>query len=503
LAVRPRELLSLVILSLAAAIWGFSLIEGKSEIQVQEYLLLLGLYGLASGMFVIPRVRANSTRLFDLPVFITVVAFLRFGLIPLYFFFHPELRIHGFLNDPALFTQALFYLIVGMVAFWLGSILVGSGKGVGENTESSVPGVTDMAKDTRPLVWATGLYLVATATKIYLLYSHMYSFTGSLDIYQQNLAWMQVLAVVSQFGSPALVMAAVDAYSHPHDRMRKRFFHVLFASECFWGLLSGMKTFLLQNFILVGLVSSLVQRRLRLKWILTPPLMLLLIYPFHNRYRALIRAGGEEVTSVGSAMTVGWQAVTNTVEQTQSVGDWLGSGSDSSLARLDLLQSVATIVHIGALADSMRTRGYWWMLPIYPFIPRLVWPSKPAETMGKDFSIVLHEDPNSASSPTYVGDAYLEFGLAGVVVCMLVLGMFCKWLTRLGTSLLSKRHLFVFVSMFLIAIDMDDDVFGYWTGVIKYLAMISLVAWLVYRPSAGGSRFASRRPAASPQRSST
>jgi len=74
--VRSLELLGLVIVSLAAVFWGFSVIEGKPGLQMEQYTLLLGFYGMASAMFVIPRFRADSSRLFDLPVFITLTALL-------------------------------------------------------------------------------------------------------------------------------------------------------------------------------------------------------------------------------------------------------------------------------------------------------------------------------------------------------------------------------------------------------------------------------------------
>jgi len=502
-SVRPLELFGLVILSLAAVVWGLTLIGGQPNLQVQEYLLLLGLYGVASAMFVIPRVRANSTRLFDLPVFMTLVAFFRFGLIPLYFFYHPELRLHGYLKDPGLFTQALFYFVLGMIAFWVGSALVGETREKTGNREPRIPAVGPVVEDDKVLRWAGTLYLVIITVRAYLLHEHLFSYTTeSWDLYYQNIASLQVANVIHQFGPFVMVVTAVEAYFHPYDLKRKTFFYVFFASECLWGLISGMKTTFLQGFVMVGVVRCLAQRRLRARWLVTPVLLLVLIYPFHNQYRWLLKGKGMQVSSLAEAGKVGWLAVTNTLEQTRGVSDWLGGGSESSLARLDLLQSIAAIVHLGNLTDSIRTRDHWWMLPIYLFIPRLIWPSKPVQNMGGDFSFVLGEDPHTASSPTYVGDAYLEFGLPGIIVCMLVLGIFTQWLTRFSTRTLSKRHLFVFASMFLIAVDMDDDVFGYWTGVLKYLVMISLVAWFVYRPPRRSHRLFFRPTATGPHQSS-
>ena len=505
-SVKPLELFGLVILSLTAMVWGLTLIGGHPNLQVQEYMLLLGLYGVASAMFVIPRVRANSTRLFDLPVFMTLVAFFRFGLIPLYFFFHPELRLRGYLKEPGLFTQALFYFVLGMIAFWVGSALVplvGETREETGNREPRIPAINGVVEDDKVLRWAVRIYLVIIAVRMYLLHNHLYSYTTeSWDLYYQNIASLQVANVIHQFGPFVMVITAVEAYFHPYDLRRKTLFYVLFASECLWGLISGMKTTFLQGFVMVGVVRCLAERRVRARWLVTPVVLLVLIYPLHNQYRLLLKGKGMQVSTLAEAGKVGWLAITNTLDQTQSMGDWFGGGSDSSLARLDLLQSVAAIVHLGNATDSIRTRDHWWMLPIYLFIPRLIWPSKPVQNMGGDFSVVLGEDPHTASSPTYAGDAYLEFGLPGIIVCMLVLGIFTQWLTRFGTCTLSKRRLFVFASMFLIAVDMDDDVFGYWTGVLKYLVMISLVGWFIYRPPRRSPRLFFRPTASSSHQSS-
>ena len=476
----PLVLFGLTVVSLAAVVWGLSIISGRMQFQVEEYVLLLGFYGLASAWFVIPQVKASSARLFDPPVFITLFAFLRFGLIPLYFFFHPELRAHAYLKDPELFTQSLLLVVVGMMAFWVGSAHGLRPAKMTENTESETGQLPRAVADNRALVWAGGLYLVAIATKLYLLRHHLYSFTQSTELFFQNLAWMQVLLVMSQFGTCALVIAAVETYGHPHDRKRKILFYALFASECFWGLISGMKGFLLQNFVLAGLVSSLVQRRLRLKWLVTPLVLVVLIYPFNNQYRQVIRSEQVEITSMGDAAQSVGLAASRSLTQLPSMSDWLGSGSEATLSRLDMLQSVAAVVHYGPVLDSIRTRGHWWMLPFYPFIPRLLWPSKPQENLGQEFAVKQHENPNSCASISYLGDAYLEFGVVGLIACMVALGAFSAWLRRLVSCPLSKRRLFVFGCFFMIATDFEGDVFGYWTSVIRWLLILAVGSWLVY-----------------------
>jgi hypothetical protein len=481
--------LGLVIVSLAAVFWGFSVIVGEPGLQMEQYTVLLGFYGLASAMFVIPRVRADSSRLFDLPVFITLTTFLQFGLVPLYrYFFQPQLGRDAYLSDPELLTQALFYVVLGMMAFWVGATFMRSRGGVTSNAESGVPAGASLLENDRVLGWVGAIYLASIAVRIYLLRANLYAYNASIELHFQNLATVQVLLVMTQFATFALAIAAVEAYWHPHDQKRKILFYILFASECFWGLLSGMKASLIQDLLLVALISSVVQRRLRARWVVAPLLIAVLIYPFNNQYRNLVRGGGMTVTSLDSAARVGSLALVNATARNQSLSDWFGGGSASSLNRLDLLRFVAALVHLGPSADQLRTRDHWWMLPIYPFIPRLVWASKPLEDFGQKLSLALNSDPNSCASPTYPGDAYLEFGAGGVVVCMLALGIFTEWLTRFRNGTLSKRGLFLFAMMFIFAGELEVDVFSFWTAIIRNLVILSIVVWFIYRQRRPPSR---------------
>ena len=67
----------------------------------------------------------------------------------------------------------------------------------------------------------------------------------------------------------------------------------------------------------------------------------------------------------------------------------MSEGASSSLQRLDLLTSVADVLALGPRASFVKGNVPWWMLPIYPFVPRLLWPSKPILVEGGRFTIAL------------------------------------------------------------------------------------------------------------------
>jgi oligosaccharide repeat unit polymerase len=79
---------------------------------------------------------------------------------------------------------------------------------------------------------------------------------------------------------------------------------------------------------------------------------------------------------------------------------------------------------------------YWW-------VPRALWPNKPF-SWSYDFSFLLanYNNPSDAgvfSAPTFFGELYLNFGLAGVVLGSVVLGivsraLYCYFVQRIPTK---------------------------------------------------------------------
>jgi hypothetical protein len=324
------------------------------------------------------------------------------------------------------------------------------------------------------------IYLLGFGAKAYLLKAHLYAYTQSLKVYYANLASTQVWQVVAQLGTCSLVIAAIEKYRQPWDDLRKLMFYVIFVSECVWGLISGMKGLSLMNFVVVFLVASVVQRRLRAKWGLVAVVALILLYPLNSRYRTLVREGGMGVTSLSDALSAGELALSQTAQAQQSFASWFEDGVQSTIVRLDWLRIVGWVISDGARFPWLQTKRYWWTLPLYPFVPRLIWPSKPIGDQGAQLNVALGGNSKSAAAITYPGDLYLEFGLPGVLVGMFVLGMFCQWLTAHVSGRTSERRLFVFASMFPFVIGLEADAFGFWAGTIKWLAIVSALAWLVY-----------------------
>lgn len=471
----PQHIFLLLAFSAGAVIWGSNLVLGQTRSGPGDYLLLLAVYGLASASFVVPRISADPSRFFELPVFVTVVSFVGFGLTPLYFVVTGE-QAGSLPSDPSDLERALFYVMIGMIAFWAGCSTIRPRAGVPAGKPE--PGVSGARKSIA--LWAVAVYIPALAAKVYLLSAHLYGYTQSLELYYAHLASTQVWVEVSQLGTCALAIAAIEKYRRPGDDLSRLVFYLIFASQCFWGLMSGMKGEFLINFAVVFVVASTVQRRLRARWGLAALLALILLYPLQNPYRAIVGGGGMDVTTLSDARNASELAFSQTVSSEQNLGSWLQHGMHSTVVRLEWLRIVSWALSEGSQYPGLQTKAYWWTLPLYPFVPRLLWPTKPIDDEGERLTVVFGGDYKSGTTITYPGDLYLEYGLPGVIVGMFLLGMFCQWLTARLKAGESERGLFVFSSTFPFLTNLEADAFGFWVTAIKWLAIIGVLGWLVY-----------------------
>ncbi len=475
------HLLVLAFASLGAALWGAALILGSEGIQFEQYLLLLGLLALASGTFLFTRIRGNSIGVFYFPVFLTILIFLRFGLAPMASFLDPRSLNHNFDGHYEFLLRALAYVILGMLAFWAGCGLAFGKTGAGGPQSADRPREPGNAEYS-VLAWAVAIYSVVLVTKLYLLHAHLYSYVGSWKAYQANLGSLQVLGVVSGLGGPAaLILVTIERYFHPSDIPARLLFWVVLVSQCAWGLASGMKDLVLQPFIIVAVISSLTERKFKKGWVVAVLLGLIVLYPLSNNYRRLVQHQGG-LTSVAEVVSTGLQALSETQQGQGGTSGWLQNGWRMSVGRLDMLTSFGLVLFLGHRASLLQGRERWWMVPYYPFIPRIVWKSKPVLNKGARFSVAVGSTRTSSMAITYPGDLYAVYGLPGILAGMFLLGVVSQWLANTITGTLDKRHLFVYAAIFLSFSHLETDAFSYWTGLIKSFVILSVIALVIYRP---------------------
>jgi hypothetical protein len=479
--VTAAHLLLLSFVSLAAVVWGAFLVLGTRRVQFEEYVLLLGFFGLASALFIFSRVRENQIGVFYFPVFLTLLIFFRFGLAPVACFLDGGNLSPDFGGQYGYLLRALEYIIIGMLAFWAGCALAARER----RTEGLEP--TDrIRKQDRAgystLTSALVAYAGVFAIKLYLLHAHLYAYVGTWKAYYANLPLLQVLGTVASLGGAGvLAFVTIERYFHPSDMPCWLLFWAILVSEVAWGLASGMKARAIQPLIIVAIISSLIQRRFRKRWVAVALLGLVAVYPFTNNYRRLVREK-DGLASPAAVVSTALQALQQTQASASSGSIRPRSGWRMSVKRLDMLTSVGLVLWLGHRARRLQGKERWWMLPYYPFVPRFIWPSKPILNKGLRFSVATGSVATSSMAITYPGDLYALYGLPGIVLGMFLLGVVCQALTNTITRRLDKRRLFVYAAMFISVSHLETDAFSYLTSLIKTFVLLSVAALVIYRP---------------------
>ena len=482
-AVRPAQLTFLLILSVIVVAWGATMIAGSRQQNLELYLLLLALYGLASSSFLFPRLRAGSDSIFQAPVLITLLCFLRFGLVPMVGLIDPGLVSVYFRGDYGYsLVKTLQLFAIGMVAFWIGCKLACFRRLAWSRRDAGRTNEARVASPLPVLVRLGIVYIVAVAARIYLLRVGMYSYAGKEEVYWSNVASAQVLMVLGTLGTYAFVGAAIEKYTHPKDRVCHFVFRLVFASECTWGLISGMKQDLLTPFINVAIVLSVVNKKLPTRWLAVPIAVLIVVYPFSNSYKHFLQESGASVTSLGGALEAGKDAIRQATYINQSPSEWLATGWQESELRMDLLQAMALSINLESRTSYLKGEERWWMIPYYPFVPRFLWPSKPVLTMGGRFSEALGAGAHTSTAISYPGSLYLEAGVPGILLGMLTLGLVAQWLTNRVRGPSDKFQVFLYSSILISLINMEIDYFSYWVTLIKAFVCLCILAWFFYGP---------------------
>jgi hypothetical protein len=462
-----------------AALLASVLTQGVAKSDFEVFLALLLFYAVATVAFLISQIRGGHFPFFDLPVFLTVVAFVRFGLAPLPVYFNSKLLnpYYRSVGYPEL-NRTFFLFVLGMLAFWAGCRLYRQ-KWV-EST--SAEPIASEAPSHVVLGWAVGFFLVGTGMKIYITRTYGWGYAMSLDVYFAHLALLQTLMAIADVSIFALALMTIETCFHPRSSIRRVLLTIFFLTEVFWGALSGMKLNVFRSFILVAVVVSIAKAKLEKKWIVAILLAFVLIYPIQARYRSTLRSGTIDTREFGALEHAGNTAAQEASAQESGLSGWIESGWTLTVGRFDMLQAMAVTVSLDPWQVSqIQGDERWWMLPFYPFVPRFIWRNKPILVRGMRLSILLGAGSHTSTALTYPGDLYVDWGLSGILVGMFALGLFSQWVTNFIVGQPRKRELFFYANFFLIAVNVyEADWFLVWVSLFKWVVLIAILAYLIY-----------------------
>jgi hypothetical protein len=228
--------------------------------------------------------------------------------------------------------------------------------------------------------------------------------------------------------------------------------------------------------ILAILTKLLVDGRLPKAWLVAMLVFILVGFPVLQANRVVVRGQyGANSTKVGAN-------IGKSLEQAVEARNKVSVGRDRSQTfaeRLSLKTSVETIVtKTGDITPFQH--GYTLTPLISTFVPRLIWPNKPnvavGQIMNKDFRV--SDVADTYISPSHLGELYWNFGWAGVVVGMTLIGLLLGYLgTRfdLTQAATITRIMVVVVTIRLMILGSEGEIATQYVLWIRSMAAIGVM----------------------------
>jgi hypothetical protein len=435
----------------------------------QDILSLFGvclaLFAGATALFVASVRDSGAMHLGSLSVWLSLVFCAEFGVLP---YIAALLGIEE--ADPAL-LRSLLLVIAGTMAFWIGTLLISRSSEI----TAFVP--CTLHSESVRFRWIVGIFMVSILCKLILISSGVYLYTADQSKYEASLGYVQWLVVPSNFSFFAVIMLCIEAF-RPDTRSRKmRWLIALAGLNLLFALLSGMKEEVLQVPLLMFVVWRLVRGRTNWVMIAALAFALIVLYPFNTYYRQLLREEGRG-SGLSTAASLLGRSMDEMTQENSAYG-WISDGLVSTVNRLDMLSTLHFLVNDQGSSD-IKGDERLWMVPVYAFVPRYFWQSKPVLDKGRRLSIAMGAGEETSTAITPFGDLYLLGGVSAIAGGMLLLGSLMQWCTNHIQGPYDSKQLFVYVVLFRMCAKPELDMFYYCTAVVQYLLIALALGWMVY-----------------------
>jgi hypothetical protein len=248
------------------------------------------------------------------------------------------------------------------------------------------------------------------------------------------------------------------------------------------GFFTGSKTAVLITPLVVALTVIVWRRRIRVRWIIVGVLAIALLYPTAIFFRQVVLSGNR-LSAIDALRNPSetLERVSSFIE-TQRFGEYFNEGIQATGARLDGLGVTSVIVRDTPDLSPFQN-GRTLALFFAAFVPRVLWVSKPEITIGQWITNVYGSGPGieSSTGPTQIGDFYLNFGIAGVIGGMVILGLTLRVTQE---SLLPEQPtapgvLASVVILYGIVMRFEGNVAQIYSSVVFSLVPILVTHWIV------------------------
>lgn len=188
-----------------------------------------------------------------------------------------------------------------------------------------------------------------------------------------------------------------------------------------FGFIIDVKGEALIGAVLVILTKLLVEGKLPRVWVVSSVVFIAVAFPVLQANRHVRAEYG--VDRPNAAQQIG-QVLERSVSKSKEVAAGSAPASSSTFFERMSLKGVMEMIVSGTGSEVRFQYGHTLAPMLTAFIPRLIWPNKPdvqtGQLLNKEFRV--SEVEFTYISPSHLGELYWNYGWAGVVIGMLVVG---------------------------------------------------------------------------------
>ena len=371
--------------------------------------------------------------------------------------------------------------VAGVVCLWLGYLL--SSRFHASLRARAVAAVQNHPSHFR-LRMAAVLLVVSVAAQLYSISTGQFAYLKTNRIHADLSGFGQLTSYGIWSVYYVILVTGWYVFSGKTNNLTR----YLFALACMVGLgsalLSGMKSGVVELLVAVTLPYFYAKGRIPTRLFVAGFALFVFFYPVNLAYRTVINHGHLDTTSLTDVAGAMGTAVVGTWGN-NSVADTLSStGQQAKLRQADVLQDIGLIVRYTPNPFPYRMGTAYLQLPATVLIPRIVWPAKPVDNIGyvmtHDYvGLSAYAAQFTSSAPTIWGDLYMNFGMAGVVFGMALLGLLAGLLFSAIAPGLSPGRLLYYYVVFLILTNLEGDLNGTIQTIVEGLFVIWILNWLL------------------------
>ena len=435
--------------------------------------LLIG-FNAAAGWFVVLAVTflglygVRDLAWCSAPVLLTLEAVLELVTLPCWRFAIGEDQVDSF------YVRAMILALIGFIAFWSGSLILLRG--------TKIRFVPQRNYTSRRLAAVSlGMLVIGSIAKIALWKLGLLSYLADQSARDTSLPYVGWLNSVANLLPASMALAAIERYG---KRSKDPLINFVFWSSLILslvaGALSGMKGAFIMPLLVLILVYGVTQSRIhRAAFVL--PLLIAVIYPFNTAYRNNLNGGyRSQANTIG-----GLEAVLSKTFSDMATSPLVQAqnGADQSAGRLSNLAFVRDIISLPA-PSLLNGDENLWLAPVYPFIPRFLWPGKPVFDKGTRLSVALGRPDTTSSAVTPIGDLYMLNGISGVAIGMFIYGAcFQLYMNFAARRPLSEKGLLIYLTLLVPMMNFENYMVAQISALIQGALGILVASYLIYGPS--------------------